>query len=108
MILSKLFDAYILSYRPERLAETEFMNCISDLYFSPEVQGLKEFEQHLVINRLQHVLSVSYLSFRMCRKLGLDWRTASRGAVLHDLFFYDWRENDWSHRPHGYLHPGFA
>lgn len=28
--------------------------------------------------------------------------------MLHDLFYYDWRENDRSHRPHGYLHPGFA
>jgi len=84
------------------------MESIADLYYTPEVQGLEKFEQHLDINRLQHITSVSYLSFRMCRKLGLDWQTAARGGILHDLFYYDWRENDWSHRPHGYLHPGFA
>jgi uncharacterized protein len=27
---------------------------------------------------------------------------------MHDLFYYDWHENDWSHRPHGYRHPRFA
>jgi uncharacterized protein len=84
------------------------MACIADLFNTPEIQGLKEFEQHLEINRLQHITSVSYLSYRICRKLSFDWRTAARGGILHDLFYYDWRENDWSHRPHGYLHPGFA
>lgn len=106
--LGKLFQAYIKSYHPEILEGTAYIECISDLFFTPEVQSLKEFEQHLEINRLQHITSVSYISFRICRRLGLDWRTAARGGILHDLFYYDWRENDWSHRPHGYLHPGFA
>jgi uncharacterized protein len=106
--LGKLYYAYTKSYHPEKLEGTAFIECISDLLLTPEVQSLKEFEQHLEINRLQHIISVSYLSFRVCRRFGLDWRTAARGAVLHDLFYYDWRENDWSHRPHGYLHPGFA
>jgi uncharacterized protein len=106
--LGKLFNAYILSYHPEDPALAQFMDCIAGLYNSQEVQGLKEFEQHLEINRLQHITSVSYLSFRMCKKLGLDWQIAAQGGILHDLFYYDWRENDWSHRPHGYLHPAFA
>jgi uncharacterized protein len=106
--LSKLYSAYILSFHPDKLEGSVFMSCIADLYKTPQVQSLNEFEQHLEINRLQHITSVSYLSFRMCRKLDLDWRTAARGGILHDLYYYDWRENDWSHRPHGYLHPLFA
>ena len=106
--LGKLYYAYLLSYHPEKLEGTAFMACISALYNAPEVKSLQDFEQHLQINRLQHITSVSYLSFRMCRRLGLDWATAARGGILHDLFYYDWRENDWSHRPHGYLHPRFA
>lgn len=106
--MGKLFQGYILSYHPEKFINSEFMGSISDLYNSPEVQSLKEFEQHLEINRLQHITSVSYLSYLISKKLRLDWRTAARGGILHDLFYYDWRENDWSHRPHGYLHPGFA
>lgn len=106
--MGDLYNAYINSYHPEKMVGTEFMECIADLYYKPEVQGLKEFEQHLEINRLQHITSVSYLSYFMCKKFSLDWHTAARGGILHDLFYYDWREDDRSHRPHGYLHPGFA
>lgn len=106
--MGKLYNVYLFSYRPEILEEEQFMGCIKELFNTPEVQGLKKFEQHLAINRLQHITSVSYLSFRVCHKLGFDWQTAAKGGILHDLFYYDWRENDWSHRPHGYLHPGFA
>lgn len=106
--MGKLYKAYLLSFHPEILEDKQFMACIADIFYTPEVQGLKKFEQHLEINRLQHITSVAYLSFRICRKLRFDWKTAARGGILHDLFYYDWRENDWSHRPHGYLHPGFA
>ena len=27
----------------------------------------------------------------MAKKLGLDYVSATRGAMLHDLFLYDWR-----------------
>ncbi|NLX92943.1 MAG: HD domain-containing protein [Clostridiales bacterium] len=106
--MGKLYKAYLLSYHPEIMEDRQFMDCIADLFNTPEIQGLEKFEQHLLINRLQHITSVSYLSFRICRKLRWDWHTAARGGILHDLFYYDWRENDRSHRPHGYLHPGFA
>lgn len=60
------------------------------------------------MDRLQHITSVAYLTFRVCRHFGLDYRKAARAATMHDLFYYDWHENDWSHRPHGYRHPKFA
>lgn len=106
--MGNIYKVYLESYHPEKLEGTEFNKCIADLFYTQEIQGLKRFEQHLEINRLQHITSVSYLSFYVCEKMGLDKRTAARGGILHDLFYYDWRENDWSHRPHGYLHPGFA
>lgn len=84
------------------------MQCITDLIETQEVQSLEEFEQHFDINRLDHIRSVSYLSFLVCRKLGWDAYSAARGGILHDLFYYDWREKDESHRWHGYRHPRFA
>lgn len=85
-----------------------FYACIEDLYTTPEVQSLAQYEQHLEINRLQHITSVSYLSYLICRKLGLRYREAARGAILHDLFYYDWRDKYSHPRPHAYLHPGIA
>lgn len=104
----QLQDAYLQSFALAEQHHAQFYACVGDLLATPQVQGLAAFEQHFTIHRLQHIMSVSYLSFRICKKLGLDYRTAARGGILHDLFYYDWREKDKSHKWHGYVHPGFA
>lgn len=106
--MSWLYDAYVTSYKLNKGDECDFFGCIDDLYHTPEVQGLAMYEQHLDIDRLQHITSVSYMSFLICKKLKLDYKCAARGGILHDLFYYDWRVKDKSHRLHGYYHPGFA
>ncbi len=106
--MSKLYDAYIASYRMDRPSWDEYLKAAGDLYNSPQLQGLAQYEQHLKINRLQHIRSVAYLSFLVSRKLGLDYVSTARAATMHDLFYYDWRHNDMSHRPHGYRHPHTA
>lgn len=107
--MSKLFRHYITSYKSGTNSMGEYMSLVSDLYHSQQVQSLAQYEQHLDINRLQHVTSVSYLSYKIAKKLGWDYRTVARGTLLHDLFYYDWRDasGDW-HRPHGYKHPIYA
>lgn len=56
------------SYKINPQSEKEFFDCISDIYFTDEVQGLAVYEQHLDINRLQHITSVAYLSYLICKK----------------------------------------
>ena len=106
--MGKLFDVYTRSYCLDSTDSAEFFDCINDLYNSEQVQGLQKYVQHSTINRLDHIRSVTYVTFVYCKRFSLDFRTAARAAILHDLFYYDWHENDWSHRPHGYRHPGFA
>lgn len=107
--ISKLSRAYIRSFDlKQRKYASAFFDCIDDLYSTPEVQSLKQYEQHLLINRLDHITSVAYISYLVCKKLGLNYREATRGAILHDLFYYDWRDKYSHPRPHGYLHPGIA
>lgn len=106
--MSRLYNAYIASYSLKEDVHRTFFECVGDLYFTPEVQSLSAFEQHLEIDRLSHITSVAFISFLVARKLGLDYRTAARGAVLHDLYYYDWRTAENWHRPHGYRHPSFS
>ena len=106
--MGKLFDTYVASYCLDRIDSGEFFDIVGDLYYADEVQGLAVYPQHSAINRLDHIRSVTYMSYVYCKKLSLDYRAATRGAMLHDLFYYDWHDGDWSHRPHGYRHPGFA
>lgn len=104
----RLKEVYARTYSLDTGRDADFFDCVNDIYFSPEVQSLKKYPQHDKMDRLQHITSVAYLTFRVCRHFGLDYRKAARAATMHDLFYYDWHENDWSHRPHGYRHPKFA
>ena len=106
--MGRLFDIYVKSYCLDPAADHEFFDLMPDLYYSDEVQGLKVYPQHSTINRLDHITSVTYMSYRWAKKAGLDVRATVRAAILHDLFYYDWHDKAMWHRPHGYKHPRFA
>lgn len=107
--MGKVFSAYKASLFIDKHVNPEFYEYIEDLLLTDEVKSLSDFEQHYEINRLQHALSVAYLSFLASKRFGLDCRAVSRAGLLHDLFYYDWHaKDDGSHRLHGYRHPGFA
>ena len=106
--MGKLYDTYIKSFCLTQENAKEFFDCVGDLYFTDEVQGLKKFPQHSTIDRLDHITSVAYMSFVYAKEHNMDYRRIARAALLHDLYYYDWHENEKWHRPHGYKHPRFA
>ena len=106
--MNKLYEAYISSYRMDTPDWQNYLRVAGDIYNSAQLQSLEKFEQHFKINRLQHIRSVAYLSFLVSRRLGLDFKSTARAATMHDLFYYDWREDDLSHKLHGYRHPETA
>lgn len=108
--MSKLYQTYCKAYRLNEENDEGFFDTVGELYGSDEVQSLRQYEQHLEIDRLQHITSVSFLAYIVCKKLGLDYESAAVGAVMHDLFYYDWRDGEtgkW-HKMHGYKHPKYA
>lgn len=106
--MGRLFDDYVHSYCLDKEKDKDFFDTVGDLYFTDEVQGLRVYPQHSNINRLDHITSVTYMSYVITKRRGLDCKAAARGAVLHDLFYYDWHDKAMWHRPHGYKHPRFA
>ena len=88
--------------------DSEYMSYIEDLIFTEEVQKLAEFKQHRYATRLSHSISVSYLSYRLAKKLKGDARATARAGLLHDLFFYDWRTEKYDGGTHAYIHPRVA
>ena len=108
--MNKLYRAYLTAYDLNDRNDDGFLQTVAGIYDSPEVQSLKQYEQHLEIDRLQHITSVSFLSYKISKKLGLDYCAAARAATMHDLFYYDWRDGEtgrW-HKLHGYKHPKYA
>lgn len=71
--------------------DEEFMAYVGHLIEMPSVQRLKEIPHHIHSNRLEHSINVSYTSYRIAKKFGWNARSTARGALLHDLFYYDWR-----------------
>ena len=39
-----------------------------------------------------HCYTAAYYCYKICKKYHLDYKSATRAAMLHDLFLYDWRE----------------
>ncbi len=86
----------------------EYNSCVADLLENEEVQKLENFEQHIKTSRLQHSINVSYYSFLVCRYFNLDYKSAARAGLLHDLFLYDWRFEPQPEGKHAFAHPKVA
>lgn len=91
--------------------KAEFFNIIADIANNETVKKMREYKQHCDTNCYTHCLHVAYYSYLVSRKLGLDYKSTARAAMLHDLFLYDWRikYRDSRHYGfHGFVHPKIA
>ena len=87
----------------------EFLNCIQDILEIDDVMELKSYHQHFKTTRFQHCLNVAYHTFIICRYFHMDYVSATRAALVHDLYLYDWRKQE---QPiagrHSVVHPQVA
>ena len=88
--------------------DIEYVDCIDDLVQNEAVQSMETFVQHNSTSCLKHSLTVSYRSYLLCKRLGLDYRSAARGGLLHDFFLYDWHMQRSENRFHTFTHPEIA
>lgn len=102
-----MFNIKVLSHKHHDRYK-EFYEIIEDLLDLEDVQGLHNFSQHLNTSRLDHSLYVAYMSYLTAKKLKLDYRSATRGALLHDLFHYNWWEHKHESGNHAKNHPKIA
>lgn len=83
---------------------------LQDLQSTKEAARMKQYIQHGQISTYDHVVSVVRLSFYLNRRLHLGACEPElvRGAFLHDFYLYDWHENGYIGRFHGFRHPAIA
>lgn len=86
----------------------EYTECVGDLLESDIVLLMDQYRHHKNITCLEHSVHVSYSSFLLCKLLSCDYRSAARGALLHDLFLYDWRTTRPEQGLHAFAHPLIA
>lgn len=86
----------------------EYQQSVGDLLRNPRVRSMRKYPQHGIVSCFQHCHRVSFVSYRVCRRLGLDGRSAARGGLLHDMFLYDWHKKSPYPQPHAFHHPEVA
>ena len=90
----------------EILIDKEYIEIISDLLQNEKVNKMKQFRQHHRVSCFEHCLFVSYNTYLICKKYNLDYRSAARAGLLHDLFLYDWRKRENGRKGlHAFTHP---
>jgi len=94
-----------LNLKADSYKYKEYRECINDLIQTEVVCSMKSFIQHSDITCLEHCIFVSYYSYKICRFLKLDYCSTARGALLHDLFLYDWHTTKPKEGLHGFTHP---
>lgn len=83
----------------------EFNNIINDLTQNETVLQMKNFRQHYNTSCFDHCKEVAFYSYLICKKLNLDYVSAARAGMLHDLFLYDWRKRERGRKGlHAYTH----
>ena len=82
----------------------EYKSIVEDIMKNPTVLSMENLIQHGDISCLSHSIEVSYRSYRICKQLNLDYRSAARGALLHDFFLYDWHLPHPDKGLHGFTH----
>ena len=101
----------ILHYQEKK----EFYFKLQKIERYQEIQKLESlYFQHGTTTVYKHSRNVAYGCIMLAKKLEkklhitFNYHNLLVGAFLHDLFLYDWHENDPSHRLHGYTHPKIA
>jgi HD superfamily phosphodiesterase len=56
----------------------EFKLIIKDIEENQTVQKMKHFRQHCDISCYEHCYNVAYYSYKICKKLKLDYTSVSR------------------------------
>lgn len=89
-----------------KILDREYVKIIKEIAADEKVKSMKEYMQHGSTSCYRHSLGVSYMTYKFCKKHGLDYRAAARAGLLHDFCLYDW--HNIGHKGgywHGFTHP---
>ena len=82
-----------------------YMDIVKDIIENEMVQQMKQYRQHFSVSCFDHCLYVSYNLYLLCKKHKLDYVSAARAGIVHDLFLYDWRKRQEGRKGlHAYTH----
>ena len=85
--------------------DEEYKNIVESIMSNEEFVSSMDNIRHHDSTRLNHMLKVSYKSYKIAKMLKLDYAEVARAGLLHDYYLYDWHDRKPEHRFHGFMHP---
>ena len=84
-----------------------FYEELNKLVMDSRIRRLSKYPQHNGSNTLIHCVQVAKRSFALAEEFGwdIDEKELARGAMLHDYYQYDIKEEGFSAYHHGTSHP---
>ena len=67
--------------------EKEYTSLISDIINNNKFKDLHKEKHHYCTNRFEHSYNVAFYTYKVCKKFKLDYKSATRAALVHDFFF---------------------
>ena len=67
--------------------DEEFLIIINDIINNRKFKKLKNENHHKSNNRYEHSFDVAKVTYKITKKLNLNYKSATRAALLHDFFF---------------------
>lgn len=68
-----------------KINDDNYQEIIKDILEHEEFKKIEQVKHH-DSNRLEHSLKVSYYSYKIAKKLHLNYKEVARGGLLHDFF----------------------
>jgi len=69
--------------------DKEYLSSVEKIVSNRKFKKLESEVHHHTSNRLKHCMDVSYISYKICKGLKLDSKSAARAGLLHDFFLND-------------------
>ncbi len=85
----------------------QYINLVKNILENEEFLKRKKYKHHGDKTVYEHSLEVSFLAYRISKKLGLDYIDTAIGGLLHDFYFEDWHEAKKEKnifKKHGFVH----
>ena len=94
--------------KTDSYSDEAYYDCIKEVVHTEIFLSMENYIHHGKVSCLEHSLHVSYYSYLISKRLGVDIQSTTRGALLHDFFLYDWHCTKTEGGLHGFTHSKLA
>ena len=87
--------------------DKKYKNIVKDILRNNDFKKTYYIEHH-GISRMEHMIKISFYSYKIARKLGLDYKAVARGGILHDFYLNGDERNYLNKFTDTFTHPNKA